>query len=450
MSTGSFSSDFVSTLRDSIISSPRRREFGSRKRHVAKLTKLIDLRKIISSSFGKFVTENNFTTEMLKRYSKRLERELRLLSFVPKAVDLLIETFNLLKIAKDQGAKIIGCRGSAVSSLIVYLLGLSYVDPVAFRLMPERFFYFGKLFSLDIDIDIPTGSRENILSKVNKNHLVELVRIRKLRLQDLMQKLGVNLEKLLNLIFQKKLSSEEESGKRDEKFVARILPLILNRIREIFFVEELSPVSFLLISDLEILFFSHRSLNNSRLSAPSLALPEKKKVQNRRALLIDRRMERFFLQIFPKMDILSSRKLDFFQSCLTEIERETKIGVNLKNIPLDDPGVLGMFKKGKNMTGIFQFDTDNFRSICNIFSPERFEDLVLINAFARPGARPRLKRYLFEKNDAKGGSEEVIFLTKFFPSLKETLGQIVFEEQLLSLLHHDLELDWFFVCRFLK
>ncbi len=354
---------------------------------------------------------------MLKRYSKRLERELRLLSFVPKAVDLLIETFNLLKIAKDQGAKIIGCRGSAVSSLIVYLLGLSYVDPVAFRLMPERFFYFGKLFSLDIDIDIPTGSRENILSKVNKNHLVELVRIRKLRLQDLMQKLGVNLEKLLNLIFQKKLSSEEESGKRDEKFV---------------------------------LFFSHRSLNNFRLSAPSLALPEKKKVQNRRALLIDRRMERFFLQIFPKMDILSSRKLDFFQSCLTEIERETKIGVNLKNIPLDDPGVLGMFKKGKNMTGIFQFDTDNFRSICNIFSPERFEDLVLINAFARTGARPRLKRYLFEKNDAKGGSEEVIFLTKFFPSLKETLGQIVFEEQLLSLLHHDLELDWFFVCRFLK
>ena len=107
---------------------------------------------------------------------------------------MLIETFNLLKIAKDQGAKIIGCRGSAVSSLIVYLLGLSYVDPVAFRLMPERFFYFGKLFSLDIDIDIPTGSREDILSKVNKNHLVELVRIRKLRLQDLMQKLGVNLE----------------------------------------------------------------------------------------------------------------------------------------------------------------------------------------------------------------------------------------------------------------
>lgn len=76
--------------------------------------------------------------------------------------------FTCLKIIKYLEEKniIFFLKGSAVWSLLLYLLEVSNINPLKYNISFERFLWEGKI--ADIDIDIPSESREKILLDLNK------------------------------------------------------------------------------------------------------------------------------------------------------------------------------------------------------------------------------------------------------------------------------------------
>ena len=62
-------------------------------------------------------------------------------------------------------------RGSSVSMLVGYLIGLSHIDPLAFSLSLERFLPDDEMVSVpDIDLDFPRNIREELIKRIHKRY----------------------------------------------------------------------------------------------------------------------------------------------------------------------------------------------------------------------------------------------------------------------------------------
>jgi DNA polymerase III alpha subunit len=88
-------------------------------------------------------------------YEKRLQRELDIIAQLGLAAYLL-QVADLSEKLRDQ-IKTLWVRGSAAASLVVYLLGVSQIDPVAQKLLPERFISPSRVGLPDIDLDVPAS-----------------------------------------------------------------------------------------------------------------------------------------------------------------------------------------------------------------------------------------------------------------------------------------------------
>ena len=97
-------------------------------------------------------------------YDERLDRELSAI----EALDLgswFLALDAIAAFARGRGIEILG-RGSAVGSLVVHLLGIGPVDPVAQGLLFERFLRPGRRLPFDVDLDLPSRRREEVIEWV--------------------------------------------------------------------------------------------------------------------------------------------------------------------------------------------------------------------------------------------------------------------------------------------
>jgi DNA polymerase III alpha subunit len=94
------------------------------------------------------------------RLRARLERELRIIRDKGFSAYFLVVRDIVARCPRTCG------RGSAASSLVAYLLGLTHVDPIEHDLFFERFLNEGRKDPPDIDIDFPWDERPAVLASV--------------------------------------------------------------------------------------------------------------------------------------------------------------------------------------------------------------------------------------------------------------------------------------------
>jgi DNA polymerase III alpha subunit len=97
-------------------------------------------------------------------YEERLNKEL---SWFRNTIaeEYLLIVANICKNVKDIPHTI---RGSAGSSLIVYLLGISDIDPIKWKIEPERFFHPKRKDLPDIDLDFPDDRRDEVFERIQR------------------------------------------------------------------------------------------------------------------------------------------------------------------------------------------------------------------------------------------------------------------------------------------
>ena len=130
-----------------------------------------------------------------------------------------------------------------------------------------------------------------------------------------------------------------------------------------------------------------------------------------------------------KMDFLGLRNLSLLESILTSIFYKTGQKVDIKNIPLDDQAAFTLLSDGQT-TGVFQLESEGMRSVLQRLQPNRFEDIVAVNALYRPGPMENIPQFI----ERKHGREKVVYPhPNLTPILENTYGVIVYQEQIMQI-----------------
>jgi DNA polymerase-3 subunit alpha len=131
-----------------------------------------------------------------------------------------------------------------------------------------------------------------------------------------------------------------------------------------------------------------------------------------------------------KMDFLGLRNLTVIDHAL-KLLKEKNVNVDINKIPMDDAKVYKLFAKGITI-GVFQFESSGMREFLKKLKPTQLEDLIAMNALYRPGPMENIDDFIKRKH----GKKKITYLHPAMEHiLKETYGIIVYQEQVMQIVH---------------
>jgi DNA polymerase-3 subunit alpha len=130
-----------------------------------------------------------------------------------------------------------------------------------------------------------------------------------------------------------------------------------------------------------------------------------------------------------KMDFLGLKTLSIIKTALELIKKNHQIDISIDDIPLDDALTFELYQKAET-TGTFQFESPGMQKYLRELKPDKFEDLIAMNALYRPGPMEYIPTYIKRKH----GIEDVEYdLPELEEYLSDTYGITVYQEQVMLL-----------------
>ncbi|MFM7015069.1 MAG: DNA polymerase III subunit alpha, partial [Bacteroidota bacterium] len=130
-----------------------------------------------------------------------------------------------------------------------------------------------------------------------------------------------------------------------------------------------------------------------------------------------------------KMDFLGLKTLTIIKDALNLIKENHGVEIDIDTIPLDDKETLALYQKAET-NGTFQFESAGMQKYLRDLKPDKFEDLIAMNALFRPGPLAYIPSYINRKH----GKEPVTYdLDDMKEYLEETYGITVYQEQVMLL-----------------
>lgn len=134
---------------------------------------------------------------------------------------------------------------------------------------------------------------------------------------------------------------------------------------------------------------------------------------------------------FLKIDLLGLKNLTLIERALQLIKKNHEVSINLDKLPLDDPKTFHLICQGKT-SGVFQLESSGLKEVLQKLQPEKFEDIIAVNALYRPG--PLGSGMVDDFIERKQGRQKIVYLfPELKPILEETYGVIVYQEQVLKI-----------------
>ena len=130
-----------------------------------------------------------------------------------------------------------------------------------------------------------------------------------------------------------------------------------------------------------------------------------------------------------KMDFLGLNTLTIIHTCLNIIKERHGIDIDIEAIPIDDKPTYELYGRGDTVS-VFQFESPGMMNWLQKLQPERFEDLIAMNALYRPGPMDYIPSFVARKQ----GVEKVEYdLPQMQEYLEDTYGVTVYQEQVMLL-----------------
>ena len=115
--------------------------------------------------------------------------------------------------------------------------------------------------------------------------------------------------------------------------------------------------------------------------------------------------------------------------CIELVRKNQGIKIELDQISLDDRKVFDLYANG-DKKGIFQFESHGIEEFLHKLQPNKFEEIVAINALYRPGSMDYIPEYIERKQGRKPISYRHPMMESF---LKETYGLLIYQEQMMQM-----------------
>jgi error-prone DNA polymerase len=330
-------------------------------------------------------------------------------------------------------------RGSSVSSIVCYLLGLSHIDPVANRLFLGRFLNETLASVPDIDLDFPREIREELIRRVYRRYGTEHVGLvcsfPTYRLRSAVREVGKALDLPPGEIEQvAKLASRYCAEELREEL--RTLPGYANRVnaplwRELCdLAEEIAGLPRHISQHVGGMIISSRPLVEL-VPLERSAMPDRVICQWDKDSCDDAR--------FIKIDFLALGMLSLVEECVELIAAREGKPPDLSRIDFDDPAVYDRICAGDTV-GLFQIESRAQIQMIRRTRPRNLEDLAVEVAIVRPGpivggaVNPYVRRREAQRLAEERGEryQPPLDHPLLKDALEETLGVILYQDQVLQ------------------
>lgn len=363
----------------------------------------------------------------------RLAHELKVIGRCHLAQFFLI-VFELMDHARREGIPAQG-RGSAADSLVAYLLGITRVDPIAHRLLFERFLHEEMESTPDIDIDVSTAHRERLIQHVydtygeDRTGMVCTVITFQLRMA--IRQVGAAFGVPLGILEQLSKVVDRDLGE-GATFLERTLRLTG---ADASLAMEARPWrQFAEMVEAVLGVPRHLSIHVGGMLVTGEPLwdiaPLERATRPGRVVVQFDKDDVEDLGLI-KIDLLGLRTLSVVEEALSEVERTEGHRPDLEALDLADPRVYEMCSQADTV-GVFQIESRAQQQTLPRTKPREFNDLVVEVALIRPG--PIQGRAVHPYLRRRQGREPVTYPHPLLePILRDTLGVILYQEQILEI-----------------
>jgi len=386
-------------------------------------------------------TANSYLKELCeiglkkRNFGERLEQAKEQLKFELGVIDktgfasyfLIVQ--DVVNWAKNNGIVVGPGRGSAAGSIVSYLLNITNVDPLKYKLLFERFLNPERISMPDIDLDFADIRRDEVVAHVTKqygsDHVAQIITFgtmaARAAIRDAGRALGYTyafcdqLSKMIPLGFNLKDALEkvpELSQAYDTDDQTKTLIDIAKKLEGVARHASTHACG-IVITKNPIDFYAPRQF------AP----------QDENSIVTQYEMHAIEALGLLKMDFLGLKNLTTIETALNLIEKIRGEKINIDNIPLDNVKAFELFKKA-NTVGVFQLESSGMRKYLQKLKPNDLEDIIAMVALYRPGPMDLIPDYIARKN----GEKEIRYAhPKLEPILKNTYGITVYQEQLMQI-----------------
>ena len=381
-------------------------------------------------------------TEITEEITERLDFELMTIEKTGyPGYFLIVQDFTTE--ARNMGVAVGPGRGSAAGSAVAYCIGITNVDPIAYDLLFERFLNPDRVSLPDIDIDFDDEGRGRIIDFVvekygqaqvaqiitygtmaAKSAIRDAARVLNLPLYeaDRIAKLvpDTSLHKVFNL----------PEDKLKEKLNADQLQMAVQ-------LQAIARGSDLAAETLNMAIAIEGSVRNTGIHAcgviitPSDIREHVPMATAKDSTLLVTQFDNSVVEDagLLKMDFLGLKTLSIIKDAVKLIKQQHDIDIIPDDIPLDDELTYQLYQKGST-NGTFQFESAGMQKHLRALKPDKFGDLIAMNALYRPGPIEYIPNFIARKH----GREEITYdLEGMEDYLAESYGITVYQEQVMLL-----------------
>lgn len=363
-------------------------------------------------------------------YEDRLVREIDTIIAMGFAGYFLI-VWDFIRHAREHGIPVGPGRGSAAGSLVAYCLRITDIDPLEYDLLFERFLNPERVSLPDIDIDFCFRRRAEVIDYVTqlygRDNVAQIITFGTMLAKAAVRDAG----RVLDMPF------------ADVDRLAKLIPdelgtKLAKAIEDVPKLKELYDADAAVRELLDVALRLEGLSRHASTHAAGVVITPKPVTEY--APLFKSSKDEITTQWAKdeveavgllKMDFLGLKTLTLISDALDSIRGSGRDAPDLESLALDDRPTLELFGRG-DTSGIFQFESSGMRDILRRLKPERFEDLIALNALYRPGplGSGMIDDFILRRH----GRVEVEYphpLTKEI--LEETYGVIVYQEQVMQI-----------------
>lgn len=359
------------------------------------------------------------------KYQERLKKELDVIEKMGFC-DYFLIVYDYVKYAKDHDIIVGPGRGSAVGSLVAYLLNITDVDPLKYDLLFERFLNIERVSMPDIDIDFEHDKREEVIQycieKYGQKRVAPIITFGTMGAKQAIRDVGRALDLDLSLIdglcklVDSRLSLEENL--KNNK-----VQIYLERYSELKEVYKVSRI----FEGLK----RHTSIH-----AAGIVMSE---VDLDTVIPLDKSHQDFYTSGYDmqyleeigllKMDFLAIKYLTIIHNMIREVNSTYSLQLTFDTLPFQDKKALKLFEEA-NTLGIFQFESEGMIQFLRQLRASSFDDVCAAIALFRPSAMQNIPTYIKRKQ----GLEKVDYIDdSLIPILKSTYGIMIYQEQVMQI-----------------
>lgn len=386
---------------------------------------------LCNKGFQELLAQDRFNKADEASYQVRLDLEIDLIIKMG-FVGYFLVVSDFIQWAKRNTIPVGPGRGSAAGSLVAWTLQITDIDPIKYNLLFERFLNPERVSMPDIDIDFCIEGRDQVINYVRDKYGHDKVcqiitfgtMMAKGVIKDVARVLGFTFEDsnaITTLIPEQLKITLQESLEQEP------------RLKELIETNPKAQKLFDLALRLEGLT-RHASKHAAGIVISPEPIDEVLPIYvppKTTELVTQYAMTELESLGFLKMDLLGLKNLTLIKKVIAQVEKNYGIMLDINKLPLDDHKTFELIGQGKT-SGVFQLESDGLKDVLRKLQPDKFEDIIAVNALYRPG--PLGSGMVDDYIERRHGRQKISYLFPELESvLQETYGVIVYQEQVMKI-----------------